>query len=122
MIVEVTMEFDSYLIHTFKNESVRNFLIRHERKNVCIQNLCYQIERCERQTYSIKFDANKYRMVIKEVAKMFAHAALESAMQRELSQAEKNRRIDESCRIQQIEEQFSEDQKLSKLTVSYPTT
>lgn len=101
---EVQKEFDTFLIHTFKNESIRNYLINHERKERVIDRVCDQIEQCERAVFSIKFDAYKYRTVIYECAKLFSDTALKHAEEKALSYAEKQRRIHEADHIKRCEE------------------
>jgi hypothetical protein len=112
-----------FIVYTFKNEEIRRFLWNHERKPKVIDNLCEQIKICEKRDYSIKFDAKKYAKVIHETAKMFCEAALEKAKQDQLTQAERQRRIDEADKINQIEQEFEAEQAeaMSDKIISYPT-
>jgi len=85
---EVVKIFDFWIIHKFKNESIRNYLIDHERKNICIDALCAEIMKCEKLIF---FNTDKYKTVIEATARMFCDVALKWAYDHNLSQAEKAR-------------------------------
>lgn len=115
--------FNMYIVKTYQNKDIASFLWNHERKPKCVHELCRQIELCERSEKSIKFDRSKYRMVVNESAKMFCGAALLKAEQDAVSRIERQRLMDESNRIKDIEDEFEEDQKeaLDDKIISYPT-
>lgn len=107
---EVTKIFDAYLRETFApaGRDVVNYLIRHERKSICLDNLCEQIEDCERKTYSITFDAKTYRSSIRDIAKMFASAALQVAQEQQLTAAERQLKIREASKEADTEGMINE--------------
>lgn len=119
----VKQHFDSWIVHKFKNEGIRNYLLRNEHKEKCLNELCNQIQICERAQFSINFDVKKYKYVIENVANMYAKAALEKAKQDTLSNAEKQRRITEHHKMEQLEAEWEEDQKEARTDkiISYPT-
>ena len=121
---QITKVFDEYISQIFfSNENVKNMLTNHERKESCIVNICEQIKIAEMSNIRGSFNTKKYRILIHEVAKMFCSAVLKMEETKALSQIEKQRRIDESTRINQIEEEFDEMQKEAEddKIISYPT-
>ena len=102
MIGDVTKIFDDTLTKKLGTKpEVLKFLLKHERKNVCIQNLCYHISQLEK--LSITWNAEKYRRLIGDVAVMFGKAALEHYAQREMSDAEKTRRQRQADSLKEAE-------------------
>jgi hypothetical protein len=105
-----------------KNSEVRRYLMTHERKPLVLKNCLEQIKFAERSNISKRFDVTKYNLVIKECAKIFAKAALGHAEQRALSRIERDRRVAQHNRIENIKAEFEADQKEweSKKLVSRP--
>lgn len=107
MLSEVKIIFDEEIAKRFQsNEAVKNFLLRHERREICLNNLCAEISRIE--GLSINFNAEKYRYTIAQVVNMFATRALEVHEQKLLSNAERRRREDENRRIEIAKETLQE--------------
>lgn len=103
MILEVTKVFNEALVERFsKKPEVLNFLLRHERKTRCLENLCEQIRLTEFKA-TVKLDARRYRLMIRTVADLFAKAALEAKHQELLSEAEKKRIAKEADAIKEAE-------------------
>lgn len=55
---------------------VLKYVLRFERKEVCLRNLCEQIEKLERASFQIVFDAKKYDTVIRDVANLYMKAVV----------------------------------------------
>jgi hypothetical protein len=86
MIEDISKRFDNALRDKFKEKpDVLNFLLKHERKHLCIQSLVEQIVRAER--YSISIRVETYANIIRDVALMFARAAVEHIEQQHYSAA-----------------------------------
>ncbi len=115
--------FNMFIVKTFPNKDTVKFLWEHERKQKCLDEVCKQIKTCERKAYSIKFNRKKYVQVIDQSAKMFCNAALKKAKEDNLSRLEKQRRIDDHNRMDEIEAEFDADQQeaLDNKIISYPT-
>jgi len=123
MRAEVEKKFDDAIREVFKNRSqVVNFLLRHERKNICIDNLCSEILKCEKHHFSINFDAGKYDYVIKEVAKMFAQSSLGYLEQSIMSRAAKVARETEANKYKEAEAELQEytDEATTSKLLSFP--
>lgn len=105
---DVEKIFDESLERVFgSSPNVLKFLKLHERKQICLNNLCAEIITCEKR--SLIFNAEHYREVIYEVAvNMFARKALEHAEQKAMSSAERGRREDEARRIEIAKEEIKE--------------
>lgn len=104
MLAEVTIEFDKELKSLFKAKpAVLSHLLNHERRPIVLESLCDQIKLCERQDFSIKFDAVKYQYVIKEIAKYWATNALRYAEEQAVSRIERQRRIDEGNKLNEAQ-------------------
>lgn len=67
--------FDVHTRDILKTQpNVSAFVLKHEAKHKCIENLCYEIRKCE---LGVKdFNVNDYSDVIRTVAVMFAQNAL----------------------------------------------
>lgn len=112
MISDVTRIFDAYIVEMFADSpQVFKYLIGHERKRVCIERTCDEIQMCERKSWSIGWDVEKYRVVIRDMSKLFCMQALEHAEQAALSKAETARRITEAGRIDDIQAEFDEHEQ-----------
>jgi len=109
---EIEKLFDAELDRIFKTKpDIAKFLKTHPRRNLCLDNLCEQVETCEKRTYSITFDADAYKDVIKSVARMFSEAALNHLEQSLLSESEKLRLRKEGERDLYVEEAIEEMKK-----------
>lgn len=122
MELQVAEYFDSWIIATFKAENLRNYLLRHERKPICITRICEQIRIAELSNIRKRFDIWRYRQVVEACARMFADAALKHAEEQALSHAERMRRVDEASAMDNIKAEFDEMEKevLSGKLVSRP--
>lgn len=90
---EIAVIFNAKIADTFKDKrEVLNFLMNHERKNLCLDNLCAQIAECERRALRIGFDAKTYEWTINDVAVMFCKQALRKAAEDSMTQAERVRK------------------------------
>lgn len=88
MLLDVSKEFDNVLTTVFTSKpDVLKFLIGHERKQVCLDNLCRELNGIR------KLGKENYLAVIASAAKMFAKAALDYKETQLLSEAEKRSRI-----------------------------
>ena len=124
MQAKITIEFDKELRRIFaKNETALTYLLSHERKPVVIKSCCNQIAICERQSFSINFNAEKYHYVINELVKFWSTNALKHAEEQAISRIERQRRIDEANRLEDAQGLFDEMKAESESTAvtSRPT-
>jgi len=99
----VKVIFDKFLEETLAPKpEILKFVLNHERKDLVLNNLCDQILRAER--YNFNFNAEKYRFIIRSMAKTFATVCLEHHRQQALSSLEKIRIRNESENIQRAQE------------------
>lgn len=90
--IDVERVFDEFLVETLgKKYEILKYVKEHERKPLVISNLCEQIVRCEKGI--ILFNADKYRYVIRSIAKMFAQVTIQHHEDSNLSELEKIRRV-----------------------------
>lgn len=104
MLLDVKLIFDQYLRANFKHKpEVLSFLLFHERKELCIRNLCDQIQICEKRSkVKLNFDAQAYKLSIEEVAKIFAQAAISARVAELVSIVERQRRLNEESKYDEI--------------------
>ena len=104
MLLDVKLKFDEYLKREFGHKpTVLDFLIHHERKELCIRQLCEAIQVAEKRTkLRLTFDAKKYQFSIEEVAKTFAYAAVKARTAELTSIAERQRRESELTKYDEI--------------------
>lgn len=90
MIEDVTRRFDDAIKAKFKDkQDVQNFLLKHERKSLCINRLCEQIVRAE--NYSINVKVTTYSSIISDIAMMFAKACLQKVEEDHMSSIERHK-------------------------------
>lgn len=122
MISDVKTKFDKYLVDTFKSKpQIAKFLLKHERKNVCLNNLCEQIVRAEKG--NIIFNSDKYSKVITDVAHMFATQAIKHVEEQRLSESEIKKRYQNQDSLKEAEQsikELSEDAKNDKIKFYQP--
>ena len=91
MIDTLRKKFDSSLEAIYKSRpEVLKFILKHERKEICIKNLYVEIMHAEGLNLIPNLDV--YDTLIKDVAKLFARTCLEHKEQELLSAAERKRR------------------------------
>ena len=104
---DVLKVFDDTIKSIFKSKpDIIRMLLDHETKPKCIDELCYQIKLAE--LGSVKIDVIKYKLMITEIAKLFANAALEKKKQELLSDNERKRLIKDSDHIKEANEIVSD--------------
>lgn len=112
MKAEIEKIFDDHLREKFKaTPEIVRFLIGHERKGICLENLCGQIEICERRQFNIGFNSKVYKRTIQDIGDMFASACLKHAEELALSSSERLRRITEGDKDKSIDEMVEEWKK-----------
>jgi len=90
VLLDVKAQFEKALGSLFPlKPEVTRFLIRHERKQRCIENLCSQIALAEAKM-GARFQKRHLDEVIKSVVRLFAQTALQHKEEQLLSQAQKN--------------------------------
>jgi hypothetical protein len=86
MLKDLALRFDKAIKDKFSHKpEVMNYLLKHERKLICIENLADQIIRAEK--YSIAIKLSTYDTIIKDVSMMFCKAAIEHIEQQHYSAA-----------------------------------
>lgn len=112
MQLEIEEKFDGWIKAKFKeNSEVLNFLLKHERKQVCITRLSEQIRLAELSNIRGRFNSEKYHWLIADVAAFFCDRALEYAREKAVSEAERQRRTSESLRLKEAESMLHELEK-----------
>jgi hypothetical protein len=103
---KVTTIFDGCLRRIFHPKpELMAYLLKHERKGVCIERVCEQITAAEQRcNIGGALSVERFTVLIETAAKMFANMALEHAKEQALSQAETMRRRHEADRIKRAEE------------------
>lgn len=92
MFLEVQKIFDAKIRDAFKKRpDLMKFFLGHERKKLCLENLCEQIKLAE-GLLAVKFDTPKYQNMIEQVAVMFCRGAIGQKEHEVASRAEQRRR------------------------------
>jgi len=102
--------FDNWIQIKFAHKNdLKNFLLKHERKKLVIENTCYQILRAE--NYNVLADINKYKTVIESCANIFAKVALEHVEKSMKSKIQLQLERQEHDRIKDAEEHMKDLEK-----------
>lgn len=114
----VTIEFDSRVRHVCRNlkehsrDEIISALLNHERKPSCIDKVCEQLRDAEMKcNIGGEFKVKRFLPLIHCAADMFCNLALTHLKEQAISNAERQRKIDEANRIANIEQEFEAEQK-----------
>jgi hypothetical protein len=110
MIDQITKHFDDFLRERLKTKpEIMNYVLKHERKSLCIQNLCAEIIRTEK--YRINVSVETYKSLIQGVAGIFANATIEHLEQKHYTQAKIRQLQQERDRIKDAQEMLQDLEK-----------
>ena len=96
--------FDNWIIDNLPNRDVANYLVNHERKDLCLDEVVTQIKLAELSNIGSVFNARKHKLLIEESARMFCTLAVKHKEEAMLSEIDKKQRIFESDSIKRAEE------------------
>lgn len=103
----IKVGYEDYINHTFRNNrNVREFLLKHERRNMAELNLTKEIKAAE---LLIDLDADFLKTLIKDMAIMFCTAALEHQKQASMSDTEKTRLNTEHFQAEAVIDQWEKE-------------
>lgn len=84
------------------------FLLSHERKEICLNHLCAEIQKAERRLYKITFETAQYKHLIHAMTDFFATTALKHKGETLLTEGERYRRIKEASRYDDLLQEITE--------------
>jgi hypothetical protein len=76
----INKEFNTYVVDTFRNSTIRQFLLNHERRNLLVSNLQEQIALSEHVILPLDKTQEEKRAIIKGLAADFAKMFCETAI------------------------------------------
>lgn len=104
---KVTDEFNKEVTRLFSNNpSILKFVLEHERKDLCINNIVKEIKLAEEV---INISKEHLKMLTKDFAVMFAKAALKLKEEQILSDAERARQIKENADQEEYQKMLETD-------------
>ena len=97
-------------------------IARDPRKERCIIGIYEQVRACERSNIKQRFDTERFQMIIRESAKLYAKLWLKNQEERLMSEAEKIRQIFNADNIKRAEEAMIDlqDEATTKKLTSRP--
>lgn len=99
--------FNGWVKWKYSSDPVlETFILNHERKDLVINNLCREIDKLGLTKHA--GNMKRYAEIIDTYAGLFAKAALREREELHLSEAEKNRRISEAGKLNELEEEQKE--------------
>ena len=102
-------EFDKEITSMFKEKTeIRNFLLNHERKDLCINNLVTEVRKSEINS-AFKMNKEHVITIAKEYAKTFSSAALKYAEEQAVSSLERERRIRKAEEAEEVANMFNSE-------------
>lgn len=110
VLLDVQRKFEEELGKIFPTKpEIGKFLARHERRELCLRNLCAQIVMAE-QAMGGKFGRKQLDLLVKSTARLFAQAALKLAEERALSDIQKQTILQQKPKSdEQIIEELADD-------------
>lgn len=95
MRAQIEEIFDARIKKVFISKpNMLPFFLQHERKNLCLDNLCEEVKTAEWKL-GAKMDKAKFTQMVETIADTFCQAALRQAEFKHLSPAEQYRRRNE---------------------------
>lgn len=99
--------FDDKLKDTFKDKpNILKFLLEHERKNLCLDNLMKEIKIAEE---IVNISKSHLKMLVNDFAIIFAKSAIQHKEQQLLSDAEKARQVKQHEEQEEYKEMLESD-------------
>lgn len=107
--------FDNWIKWKFKKKDIQDFIINHERKHICLENLIDQVKTAALRNPS-SFNTKKLAYLIDWAAGTFASAAVEHRHQQMMSDIDKqklmqNKEAEYEAEQAQLREEFGIDDK-----------
>ena len=107
----ITEAFENQIKDMFKDkESIKTFILNHERKNLCIDNMVTEVKKTELGS-AFNLERRHLELMGKEYAKTFSKAALDHAEQSTISQVEKQRRINKAQEREEVARMFQDEDR-----------
>lgn len=101
--------FDNQIKETFKNKTeVKNWLLNHERKNTCIDNLMSEIKKTELKK-AVLLNRETIEMLGKDYANSFSKISLRYQEEQAISAMERSRRLKDAEENEEIAKLFEEE-------------
>jgi hypothetical protein len=95
--------FREYIDRTFGTRpTIHSYLLHHERRQRCLDGICQQIRIAESHRIAKGLNLGRIRMLAETGAKIFCDLALRLAEQSALSNAERQRQINEAAKIETL--------------------
>ncbi len=99
--------FHSFIKEKFgAKPNVYTYLVNHERKDKCIDEITAQIRMAEISNIRHRLDLGRIQLMAEAGARMFCSAAIQHAEERALSGAERQRRIDNANRLTSLADEL----------------
>lgn len=103
---EIKLIFDQFIHNTYVTmPEVARMLLKHERKELCLDHLCKEIQGVERSRMSISFTPALYKKLIEDVARFFCQQALRHAEERSMSSLERHKRVADANKMDAMEQE-----------------
>lgn len=116
--------FNDELKRVFETKpTMLDFLTKHERKNMCIDNICHQVILSERRAKNHLADINNLERFVRDLARIFASTCIEHKKEELLTSLARQGKISEINRISELEKKwdsYQEESTSSGVTI-YPT-
>lgn len=113
----VSEAFDNEIKRLYATrQPVKEFLLNHERKNLCIENLCKEIRVAE-MSHAVNIKRETIDMLAQNFATSFARIALKHAEEKAMTQLQKDvaiRKADEEKELLRIVEDMMEEKDRSE--------
>ena len=115
---DIAATFDKEVCRLFnQNLKVQKFILGHERKRLCLENLEKEI-RLMMLNPNVNFDKEDFDYLVTSFAYTFSHAALRLKEEEALSFLEKEKRKKEAKEAQEIKDMFESEDHSSIKTIS----
>ncbi len=111
MIHEVRRHFDDFVSKTFEQHlPIKEFLLKHERRQVCFENICKEVIEVERRG-KVKLDPLRFGLLVQAVAKTFCKIAIDAKKVEMESQNEKVKQLMEASKRKIAEDLLKDAEK-----------
>ncbi len=120
----VNIFFEAEIKKVFgERQTLIDFILKHERKERCIDNICAQVILSERSVKRHLMDLKNFEIFVRDIARIFASTCIEHKHEELLSNLARQGKINEINRIAELEKKWDsyKEEAVDTSIKIYPT-
>lgn len=108
----VNIFFEAEIKRVFgERQTIIDFILKHERKDRCIDNICHQVMLSEKSARRHLMELKNFETFVRDIARIFASTCIEHKHEELLSSLARQGKINEINRISELEQKWDSYQQ-----------